>query len=349
MKDNYKINFEQNKRQIELLDKYYGVNKETKTISVSLHYERASDILTTNVGNPKYPQFSNEALDKVKSITENAPTGYKVEINFEIEDYEGYKPKDMIEAFNDTLELSQYNARKRRQGKELLSSVLILIGVIILFLMVVGNSDGWFGEGVKADIITEVIDIAAWVFIWEAVTILFLEHSEQAKFALRIRQKVSQIAMYKKGEKKPLAIEKSKAIFGKWENEEKIKRVGKYFMLISSFAFIFMSFYSLYSLYKELSSGTIENNLMATFIIVSLLSAIVSLLAGLGGISRYLGGNGKLGKFVGPYAIFLTVCFIALIIFAISINDVSSIISVSSTFVIDLFYIAGYYIDRYIK
>ena len=218
-----------------------------------------------------------------------------------------------------------------------------------MFFNVVGQANHWFGNEIKNDIIVEIIDIAAWVFIWEAVTILFLEHSEQAKFALRIRQKVSQISMYKKGEKKPLAIEKSKAIFGKWENEEKIKRVGKYFMLISSFAFIFMSFYSLYSLYKELSSGTIENNLMATFIIVSLLSAIVSLLAGLGGISRYLGGNGKLGKFVGPYAIFLTVCFIALIIFAISIKDIPSIISVSSTFIINLFYIAGYYIDRYVK
>ena len=43
----------------------------------------------------------------------------------------------------------------------------------------------WFGEGIKAEVIAETINIAAWVFVWEAVSMLFLEKSEQKIFALR--------------------------------------------------------------------------------------------------------------------------------------------------------------------
>lgn len=348
MKKN-KITFEQNKRQIELLEKYYTLDKENKVISITLHYEKASELLAKNIGNTKHFIFSQEVLEKIDGIIQNIPAGYKVAINFEIGDYEGYNPKELIESFNDTLELAQYDSRRQRQRKELLCAILVLVGIILLFIMASGKGNGWFGSGIKEDIIEEIIDIAAWVFVWEAVSIFFLEHSKEAIFSLKIRRMVTKISMYEKNNLIPPTCEKADDVFGKWENEEKIKKVGKYFLLISSVAFIFMSFYSFYDLYRILSSQNYSLLKVSMYAFVTIVYFIISFMAGLGGISRFLGKNEKLGKFVGPYAIFLSIVICFAVVVTLIIGDWKSIFSIISSLVINIFYVVGFYIDRYVK
>lgn len=341
-----KINFDTNQRQIELFEKYYNVNKENKTVGFTLHYEKASDLLDTNFGNIKKPQFSEDALKNINSLIEKAPFGYKVEINFEINDYEGYDPKSIIESFNDTLELNQYSARKIKQRKELIASNLILIGIILLFIMVVGKAHNWFGEGIRTEIASEVINIAAWVFVWEAVTMLFLDFSEQKIFALKIKTKVSQISMMKKGDLEPLAVEESTQIFGKWENEGRIRRIGKVFLLISSFAFLFLAFYSIYQLYLSIIDPEFVISKLPLYILTTIISSLLFIFAGIGGISLYNGKNRRASNFVGPYSIFIFVAIIALLILASIFNSRKLIFSSISTVIINILYIIGYIIEK---
>lgn len=101
MKNN--ILFE-NKRQIELLEKYYNIDNENKIISIDLHYQKVSDILLTNEGNINYPLFKNEIIETVNNAIKRTPRDFKINIVFDIEDYENYNPKQIIESFNDTLE-----------------------------------------------------------------------------------------------------------------------------------------------------------------------------------------------------------------------------------------------------
>lgn len=295
-----------NSRQNELLKKYYCLNEDEKIINVSLHYDKVSDILDTSIGNPFHPQFKDEALQKINSTIENTKQGYKLAINFEINDYENYTPKNIIESFNDTLELKQYRSRRKRQIKELISSILILIGTLLLLLMAIVKQENIIENETNSEIICEIIDIIAWVFIWEAASMLFLEHSEQTIFALQIRKRVTSISLYKKGESKPLAIEQSQQVFGKWDNEGKIKRTGKYLTLISSIAYIFFAFYSIYLVQLNIKSNSNLNNVFV-IILLFLTSFIIPLLAGIGGIVMYLDKNDKIKKFVGIYAIFLTI------------------------------------------
>ena len=44
MNKKYEINIEQNQRQIELLEKYFTIDKERKTVIVFLKYSKASEI-----------------------------------------------------------------------------------------------------------------------------------------------------------------------------------------------------------------------------------------------------------------------------------------------------------------
>ena len=345
MEKKNKINLDINTRQIKIFEKYYNVDEENKIVSFTLYYEKASEILDTNTGNPLMPQFSNEVLQKINSLIEKAPFGYKVEINFEINDYEGYDPKLIIESFNDTLELNQYCARKAKQKKQLIASNLILVGIILLFIMVISKVGNWFGDNLKTEIASEVINIAAWVFIWEAVTMLFLEYSEQNIFALRIKKRVSQIKMTKKGVDTPLAFEQSEQIFGNWEDEGRIKLLGKLFLLLSSFAFLFMAFFSLYRFYLSVIDEAFEINNLALYIIVAIISIILYILAGIGGISLYTGKNKKISKFVGPYTIFITISIILSIILSAILNKTDLIYQSISSIVIDIMYVIGYLIN----
>lgn len=344
----YFILFE-NKRQIELLEKYYNIDNENKIISIDLHYQKVSDILLTNEGNINYFLFKNEIIETVNNAIKRTPRDFKINIVFDIEDYENYNPKQIIESFNDTLELGQYSARRGKQLKNLIASILILVGIILLFFMIIGKNNNWFEEGIKSDIISEVIDIAAWVFIWEAVTMIFLEQPEQNKFALKIRRKVVQITMLKKGNNEPLYLENTNSIFNNWEGESKIKSVGRNCLLISSSAYLFLALFDIYSLCKYLLANDLTIFTIATLIIFTIISSGVSILAGLGGLFKYIGKKNVLANFVRPYAIFLSI----IIIINIIINSIDfnyfGLLSIIPSFLINILYIIGYRIDKDIK
>lgn len=346
MKNN--ILFE-NKRQIELLEKYYNIDNENKIISIDLHYQKVSDILLTNEGNINYPLFKNEIIETVNNAIKRTPRDFKINIVFDIEDYENYNPKQIIESFNDTLELGQYSARRSKQTRNLIAAILILIGIILLFFMIIGNNNNWFKEGIKSDIISEVIDIAAWVFIWEAVTMLFLEQPEQSKLALLIRRKVVQITMLKSGIKEPLYVENTNSIFNNWEDESKIKKFGRNCLLISSSSFLFLAIFNIYNLFSILLKNDLSTPKIIISVIITIISCVISILAGLGGIFKYIGKKNILANFVQPYAIFLTIIIIInIVINSIYFNYVG-LISIIPSFIINILYIIGYKIEKHIK
>ncbi len=343
--NNKKLDFIKDERQLELIKKYYDVDIDNKIINITLHYDKASDILDVTASSKKSPLFLHEPLEKINDLISNAPFGYKLAINFEIDDYEGYDPKNIISSFNDTLELSQYAARKHRQFKQLLSATLVLIGVLLLFFMVVSKNLMWFGNGIKAEIINEVINITAWVFVWEAVTLLFLEHSEEVKFALKIRRGVFQIAMYKTGEEQPRAKEKALDVFGKWENEGNFKIAGKYFLLISSMALIFMAFYNVFTFASNLKY--METNKIGLFIFITMSTAITSICAGIGGLAIYVGKKkNRFARLAKVYSLIFFVLIICILAVSIALGNIEFIISLSTTLLIALFYCFGVYIER---
>lgn len=215
--------------------------------------------------------------------------------------------------------------------------------------MVIGKNKLWFGEGIKAEVIAETINIAAWVFVWEAVSMLFLEKSEQKIFALRIRTRVSEIAMLETDRSNILTCETAEAIFGKWDNESKLKRYSKMATLISSMILIFTSFYTLYSLI----TGIITNNFSGFFLVVVIVVSIISILtyffAGIAGLRNYIGKINGISKFMGIYVAILIVNYVITIIGQITNSNLSIIFSTIGSVVINFLYISGYIIDKYYK
>lgn len=338
-------------RQIELLEKYYEVDKEKKEVTINFHYDKASNLLVDFGG--KTTLFNNEVITKIKEAIDKFPVFFKIKINLYIDDYEGFDPNLINEKFKDTLELTQYKARKEKSFKWLISTLLILAGVILLFLNIVGQANNWFGNETNKEIVIEIIDIAAWVFIWEAVTMIFLEPSEVSAFSLQLRKKLSSINYLDNKEKSLLSVTSSD-IFNDWIEEDSINRIGKGMLLISSAAFMAMAFYSLYSTYQlSLAFTNKEIDITTTVyvlgIIFNILIGIIEFFAGLSGFAKYTHREGKLTKFHNIFAFALTVCVIYRIIISSMFGRITTIISTVFSSIFAIMYVLSWLIDRHNK
>ncbi len=338
-----KNNIIENNRQLALLKKYYDVDEANRIVTIKINYDKSSDLLNTNVGNHDNPIIRDDALENINNIIQTIPVYFKVEFDFDIEDYEGYDPKNIIQSFNDTLELNQYTSRRGRQRKYLIAATLVLVGVILLCFMVIGKNKLWFGEGIKAEVIAEIINIAAWVFVWEAVSMLFLEKSKQKIFALRIRTRVSEIIMVDNKTKKVIAKESSQSIFGKWDNEGSLRRLGKLATLISSMILIFTSVYTFYDIFEYISNYSGFS--LALFLIIKVISIIVYLLAGIAGLMSYLGKKSKISKILVFYAVILFINLLITIIQFIYSPSFSLAFSLVGFLIFNVLYIFGYIVD----
>lgn len=343
-----KSNIFENNRQLELLEKYYSLDREKKVMNLTLHYEKASDMLNVNVSNNGRCKFNSDTLELIDEVISNSPNGYKINVEFVIDDYEEYDPNILIESFNDTLEIAQYSSRKQRTWKEFTSAVLILVGVLLLLFKVIGENNKWFGEGVQGDIVSEIVDISAWVFIWEAVTLLFLEHSSSSKLNLAIMRKVSTISMYTQNKETLLVSEESKNIFKDWEGENKAKRVGKYMLILSSVVLIVLSVYSILSLIT-LDYSQLNNVEIITTVIFGIVFSLFRIFGGIAGILLFINNNNKLSKVGLPFAIIMIVLLVIAVIECIVLKDTGSIINVVSSSVIVILYFVGFFMNKYLK
>lgn len=336
------------KRQLELLRKRYDVNEEKRIVKVTLRYEKASDVLLTNVGRKENPQFNPDVIDTINKLIENIPLNYRAEIHFDISDYEGYDPKNIMLSFNDALELRQYSARRGRKNRWLISTILVLIGIVCLFLLATGKVNGWFGQGINSEIITEIIDITGWVFVWEAVSLMFLEPTEQATFTLKMREKIAFISFNtESGEE---LREDEENIFENWREEGKIKNIGRVLLLGSSAAFVALAFFSIFNMLSSISElkEMTPGNIVAV-VIFALITIAFHLIAGLGGFMKYSGKNNWLSRSVGPIAIIICVLMIMSTALSFVADNLSTIVSSISSLIINIFYVCGYFIDRYSK
>lgn len=334
------------KRQIELLKQRYDVDEENKIISISLRYDKVSDIVMTNVGKKEYPQFDPSVFENLENLFDDLPMNYQAEIKFDIADYEGFEPNKIMTSFNDSLELTQYSARRHRKNKWLIATIMTLVGVVFLFLLAMGQINGWFGEGVNEEVIAEIIDIIGCVFIWESIYYLFMEPTQQATLALKMRQKIAYVSFYKNEEL--LERESEKEIFENWHEEGKLKGLARGLLLCSSAAFIAIAFFTLCTVISAISDiGAFTPLGITAFIVLALFSIIFDLFAGIGGLSKYIGKNNWLAKSVGPFAIAMTVLMIANIVIASITNTWTGLAPSISSLVINIFYVAGYFIEKY--
>lgn len=179
------------KEDYELLSQYYDLDNENQIATINLYYDKVSDVFIKNYNQNKKPTINEEVFENIKKSAEKIPLVYTLKIRFIFNNLEDFFLDELKEDFYSYLAINDYYANKLIFHKSKLSLAILLIGVLFLILnallkgfdLIINFSKAW------QEIISEILDITAWVFVWEAVTIFYFERNGiKAKLAsLRLR------------------------------------------------------------------------------------------------------------------------------------------------------------------
>jgi len=354
-------------RELELYRKYYEVDEENRIVRIVLHYETAEDLLEKDVSTFERPQIKYEILERMSDLVRTVPETYRSDISLEIKDYQGYDSEKLMEAMKDSIEFARYKSDKEIKRNWVIASLFTLVGLVILLVAAFLSSSSFsWTDSTNGAIFKEILDIAAWVFIWEAVTILFISPNPEKIVESSLRLRLRSLSFSKAGRNGILSEGSSYFLdFNPWKKGQR-KKAGRYLLLISGFLMIATGIASVFFLFASLSptiqalldGNAIENGdlsreaMIALIVSVSVLSFIllgIRILGGVAGVSRFI-GRGKLQKFVAPYSIIMLIYhMVAFVGLALGGNSstIGSWLSSGFGLVMNLAYIAGYFLDRF--
>lgn len=300
-------------RQVELMKKRFNVDEEKKLVDLTLNYETASEVLITNL-DTKVPTFDRDKFGRIKEIISEFPNDYKVNLDITIQDYEGYKPEEMLEGFNDAVELTIYSGNKDNRIKWLKTIFLMIAGILVLFFIANGIIQSWAGiSPTAAEVLREVLDISAWVFVWQAVSLAFLTPSEDRIISTTLKYRLNNVILRDKNSK-ITSKERYSDSYDATAREDRLHLFGRYSLLVSGAAFFalgsvnFLVF--LTDIYNAIKTTYEQTGNAAAAIIVNVILASITLtvvafeiLGGLAAVSIYTGRTPKLQKLALPFGI----------------------------------------------
>ena len=136
---------------------------------------------------------ADEISDTILQYLDDIPKGYKSNIEFDITDYEGYSPKAFMDAFKYLLECDRMRFRKEKHKKNVMIAGLLSAGLFFLLIMILTLAFTFINETVD-EILTAVIEIASWVFIWEAIDLIFLSPTDTFKKGVVFFSKIESVS-----------------------------------------------------------------------------------------------------------------------------------------------------------
>lgn len=155
--------------------------------------ENAEDLLEHPAAPGFRSLFKNDFFEECQQVITRFPAPYCLNAEIILEDWENHNPQELAKSFRDSLGIMQNTKRMNGRRALFLSAMFVIAGFLILALMVCGQNLGWFGSGFSASLWEEVVDIAGTVFLWEAVTVVFLETSEQSVSDPGIRKRIASL------------------------------------------------------------------------------------------------------------------------------------------------------------
>lgn len=160
----------------DLLMRHYDLDDEKGICRLRFEYERFDDFFETRCG--KGAILKGALKDTLENLLVTIPNCYDFEFTIAIKDYQGHSKEEGMRALKDGLLLNGYTYRRAMTVKKWIALALLLSGIAILVVMALLQAFAFDGEqNAIENIVTEILDIAAWVFVWESVTIYFLERS----------------------------------------------------------------------------------------------------------------------------------------------------------------------------
>lgn len=276
-------------RQLDILSKYYEIDTENEVIKIELYYEKASDLFETDVVTKSTPKFKTEILARISELLESIPANFKVDFAIKVDDYEGMKVDNVVESFKDQLEVFNFKIYKEKSGRLLAAVILTLVSVGILFVRRFLLNQGIIDDKV---LLTEMLLIVGWVFLWEGVQRLFLNSDEYRDVSFRIIDHLKSFGLYNKDNKCLSCIEQAQ-IQKEWVKVSRTEKNARRLLLIAgamSFAIGIVTILNIIPMFFN-TNGDWGTFLMSA--ISQIAMGVIGIIGGIGACSLYC----EYGKF----------------------------------------------------
>lgn len=178
------------KEREELFSRFFEVDDKQKLIKIRFEYDSLSDVFALDTGLKDKEKFLNkEADDRIESVVKHAPKKYDAALEYVIKDFSGYDVETCEKMFADALRIRSLSGKLKVCGMAFLALIPFVIGALFLLFNGLAVGLGWYpSEGFVYSVIIEIIDLAGSVFIWESVTLYFIERPETLVFQYSFRK-----------------------------------------------------------------------------------------------------------------------------------------------------------------
>lgn len=280
-------------RQLDLLSKYYEIDSENHLINIELHYEKASDLFEMDVVTKGTPKFKREILARISELLESVPENYKVDFSIKVDDYEGIKVDNILDSFKDQLEMFNFQIYKVKSGRMFTAVILTLVSVAILFVRQFLLNQQIIDDSI---LLTEMLDITAWVFLWEGVSTLFLRSDEYRDVSFRIIDHIKSFALLDKSNKEVAKME-SEQIKKEWVNVSRREKTARKTLLIAGAISFATGVITVVNLIPEFFRDQSNYTTFLMSAIAQIVMSVVGIIGGIGACSLYC-ESGKFQKAV---------------------------------------------------
>ena len=98
-------------------------------------------------------------MSRIINSLKMIPVIYKIKVSLKIEDYSGFNKEKVVDAFEDAIEMNHYSLERESRRKWIKTSLLVIVGIIVLFFNAYAKKSGWYGKDeTNVDIASEVFD-----------------------------------------------------------------------------------------------------------------------------------------------------------------------------------------------
>lgn len=179
------------------LNNYFDIDNKNKSVLININFDSIDDLFDYSIGNKDKRLLNQSAIDKILEAIKLIPPKYNLDLNINVKDLKETNietlKQDLITNFSF---YKLYHFRKNKKTKFFALSLLIS-GVFFLLLNIIFFSSELFPEvnNVFKNITSEILDIIAWVFIWESATIYFIDLRKEKFKEKAIKKRVKNISI----------------------------------------------------------------------------------------------------------------------------------------------------------
>ena len=216
-------------REANMLSRYFTIDKSKKSRTINLFFDSADELLENSHQSEDCRFFSPDVRNEIQSDLSKRPSTYKANIILHVKDYGGREPEVLNTKLNDSFSRMGYSHQDSRKNTWFAATRLALFGLATLYLRYFLQSEGYLNDQTtNREIIKELRDTTATVFIWEAISILFVTPSEDTFANISSVRKIRSISFAdQEGNIKLVySFGKAKGNYRPWASFRRGARVG---------------------------------------------------------------------------------------------------------------------------